>query len=40
MRGRYRTIAVTLQPGDESFAETVVDKVVAAAGKLGVSLRG
>ncbi|WP_010214939.1 phenylalanine--tRNA ligase subunit beta [Sphingomonas sp. PAMC 26621] len=37
-------VEVTLQPGDKSFTEAelkaVADKVVAAAGKLGASLRG
>jgi phenylalanyl-tRNA synthetase beta chain len=37
-------IEVTLQPGEKSFTEAdlkaVADKVVAAAAKLGASLRG
>ncbi len=37
-------VEVTLQPGDKSFTEpelkAIADKVVAAAAKLGASLRG
>jgi phenylalanyl-tRNA synthetase beta chain len=37
-------IEITLQPGEKSFTEdelkAVADKVVAAAGKLGGTLRG
>ena len=37
-------VEVTLQPGEKSFAEAdlkaIADKVVAAAAKLGASLRG
>ena len=45
-RGGRRALAieVTLQPGDKSFTDAelkaVADKVVAAAAKLGASLRG